>query len=296
MFKELKNKYDINWLSSHKILLGIFTAIIYLIFSIAIPYFVIWKDSDHTLEFCYYMSQILAGLCVALSTILALIQYSSSCNDHKNDRLDKKRVEAAKLARSFAEDAIPKIDRFATLYSTDEKIKDIPDLLFEKDLKDFDKDEVKTILNNYEDVQHRLIVSYYRTYIVPSMSEKEVKDSHTVADKLTLSLNLFFSECNDLANLLEYYAICFNADIIDDRTLYQSLHTSFFQTVHMLYCIIFVNNENESDRLYSNISRLYTRWMNIYRQKKAEEQEKEKKAKEMLKNEKRDLVVRPDTK
>lgn len=269
MFKELKNKYDINWLSSHKILLGIFTAIIYLIFSIAIPYFVIWKDSDHTLEFCYYMSQILAGLCVALSTILALIQYSSSCNDHKNDRLDKKRVEAAKLARSFAEDAIPKIDRFATLYSTDEKIKDIPDLLFEKDLKDFDKDEVKTILNNYEDVQHRLIVSYYRTYIVPSMSEKEVKDSHTVADKLTLSLNLFFSECNDLANLLEYYAICFNADIIDDRTLYQSLHTSFFQTVHMLYCIIFVNNENESDRLYSNISRLYTRWMNIYRQKKS---------------------------
>lgn len=298
LHKLKSNFFNVVWLSNHKILLAIFTGAIYLLFSIVLPYFVLWNDSNHTLEFCYYMSQIFAGFCVALSTILALIQYSSSCNDHKNDRLDQKRVEAAKLARSFAEDAMPQINRLTTLYAKDKDLcEKVIEGLFEKELKDFDLNEVKCIFNNYDEIRNKLVAYYYLTYGTPKETDLKKKIQVTLSLKnINISLKEFVNEYNTLANLLEYYAICFNADIVDDETLYQSLHLTFFQTVHMLYCLIFINNTNEYDRLFSNLSELYIRWMKVYRQKKEEEFLKEKNAIENLKNEKRELVVRPNTK
>ena len=68
----------------------------------------------------------------------------------------------------------------------------------------------------------------------------------------------------NLANKLEYFSICFNSGIADEDTVYQSLHSAFFDCVHMLYVFIFYANTSEHDRFFSNISSLYVRWRDWY--------------------------------
>ena len=68
----------------------------------------------------------------------------------------------------------------------------------------------------------------------------------------------------NLANKLEYFGICLNSGIADEDTVYQSLHSVFFQCVHMMYVFIFFSNTSESDRFFANMSSLYVRWKERY--------------------------------
>ena len=69
------------------------------------------------------------------------------------------------------------------------------------------------------------------------------------------------------------FFICFNSDIADADTVYQSLHSVFFECVHILYVFIFYNNTSESDRLFSNITTLYLKWHKKYEELVAKEEQ-----------------------
>lgn len=103
-----------------------------------------------------------------------------------------------------------------------------------------------------------------------------------IAEKRTKYYKFVSGKATELANLLEYMCICFNTNIADDKTVYQSLHKVFFLGVHMIYIFTFDSNVNEYDRVFYNIMTLYKKWKKMNQEKKQEEDNLNKKWKRKL--------------
>lgn len=280
----MKKFFSSQWLSSHKLLVFSVILGIYMVGVLIIPCFFYFKGSSHNLEFSYYISQILAALFVVSGAFIALMQYSEECNSKKEAIKKQKRTEAAKLALSYATEVIPLTNKIGKYYSLSPKyIDSIVNYLFSVDLQDFDRDELSTLYPEYEKIRINLAKNYYIESHNSTPNNKQLKEAYDELYGLTL----------ELGNLLEYHSICFNADIVDNDTLYQSLHYAFFQAVHMIYIFVFSTNINEYDRIFSNVSDLYKSWQSLYNQKQREEKNKELAAKALLKESKREVLVKP---
>lgn len=64
--------------------------------------------------------------------------------------------------------------------------------------------------------------------------------------------------------------------LADEELLYQSLHQTYISTVWLLYFFISHENENNEDKLYTNVCWLFLKWrdrlMEIRDRKEAEKQ------------------------
>lgn len=65
-------------------------------------------------------------------------------------------------------------------------------------------------------------------------------------------------------NNLEYFCMYFNIGIADDLVVYQSIHQSFFDIIKILYFDIALENNEGKDKYYTNIIKLYSKWIKIY--------------------------------
>ena len=87
----------------------------------------------------------------------------------------------------------------------------------------------------------------------------------------------FFDLISDVLNQLEYICMDISSKATDSRYIYQSLHQMFLRTVRTLAVEISVDNENFSDKYYTNIIHVYNDWTARYRKDlKIEKRKKEK--------------------
>ena len=70
----------------------------------------------------------------------------------------------------------------------------------------------------------------------------------------------FNQEISGLLNELEWFAMNCKYGLADEGLLYQSLHQTFLSTVWMLYFFISSRNENNADKLYTNLCWLFIKW------------------------------------
>lgn len=70
-------------------------------------------------------------------------------------------------------------------------------------------------------------------------------------------------EVSGLLNNLEYFALYFTHNAADQSVVYQSLHKSYIEIVEALYYNIANSNSNHSEKIYTNVIKLYHLWKNM---------------------------------
>lgn len=224
---------------------------------------------------------------VIVGTVIAVIQYTFNSNTARNNADKQRKIEAAKMANEFRKNVIPLINDLSIAYCNPELRKEIIDYLDASDLEHFNQGEVRKLFPGNRCLLYRIQIA--KNYLMKTseefckldeqyqcdtgMSEKErEKLKKKLNDMVLESLVKVSGMCTQLSNSLEYMCICFNTNIADDKTVYQSLHNVFFLAVHMIYIFTFESNTNEHDRLFYNIMVLYKKWKKLNLQKKDEEE------------------------
>jgi hypothetical protein len=285
----------VQWLINHKILVCIFLGVLYWGYICVFGW--IGRNDSKLIEELGYVSQIISGFFVIIGTVIAVAQYVSNSNIARNEADKQRKMEAARMADEFRKNVIPMISRLSIAFTSDKLQKEVIEYLDNAKLVHFDKDEVERLFPEKRYMQLRALVAQH--FLLRTSDEfrkltnkyKNDKDI-TIEERKELSeqMTQYVFEATmelgalsmELSNSLEYMCICFNTNIADDETVYQSLHAVFFKAVHMIYIFTFDANENEYDRLFYNIMLLYKKWKKINQEKKLEEEnDKEKLEEEM---------------
>lgn len=286
MKKYLKDEHVglVQLLIKNKIKLCVLLCIVYLIIMGVFAW--INRGDDSLLESLYYVSQIISALFVVVGTAIAVIQYIFNSDTARRDADKQRNLEAAKMADEFRKNVIPLISDLSVAYCDEKFNKEIIDYLDGANLEHFNKEELDRLFPENGYIQYR--VQLARNYLVQTDEEftkleneyrNNTKLTKRDKDKIAEKLNDMILDSlvkvsqisTELSNSLEYMCICFNTNIADDKTVYQSLHQVFFKAVHMIYIFTFDANENEHDRLFYNVMVMYKKWKQINRQKEIEE-------------------------
>ena len=220
-------------------------------------------------EKIYYTSQIVVGFFTCISVVVAALQYVSNSKFEQKERNREKIKEAVRIAEKFSSEIIPESKKLTLLYNTDEG-KAFLSKINHSTLKNFDTAELTSLfqmnLNLILKEWFAIMYKGYRKNINPD------EDSNTSQQSFEEYMKQLYV---NLSNEMEAICICINSGIADDVTLYQSIHGVYFNIIEKLYVYMSKGNNNESDRIYSNVRKLYIQWQEKYNTiKKAEQKTK----------------------
>lgn len=248
-----------------------------------------WKMS---LEDIYYVSQIVSSIIVVTGLVISVLQYLDTTFTNKDIREREKKVKAAEMANEFQKNLIPLINIISKAYSNSKLNETILEKIKSFNLLMFNREEMLSIFTEKEIIE--AITALQVSYLVSNYKPIKESDSKSRGEKIEYSpkdkveaVDIFNKSVTELANSIEYFSINFNSGIADEDTVYQSLHGIFFKCVEMLYIFMFYSNERESDRLFSNTSKLYVKWKGKH-DRLAEEEQKEL---NMMKNKVKEKIV-----
>lgn len=242
--------------------------ILLFVFFIIFMFFKFNKDLENT----YYVAEIASSVIVVSGLVVSVLQYTASNVENSILRDKEKKIKAAEMANQFQAEMIPLLNTLAGAYSNSGFGKIVLEKMKKTEFVMFDKEEVDKIMSEIKIDISQLLISLYIGYLIDSgmVSKEEIFDEegklNISEENRKIAENKMTNCINDLSNKLEYFCICFNSGIADDDTVYQSLHNVFFQSVQMLYLFIFKDNTFEYDRLFSNITNLYIRWRERYKE------------------------------
>lgn len=271
-------------LLQNKVLISVLLCVIY--FGSIAGFWFFYRANNNTLELLCYISQIIGGFFVVVGTVIAVLQYVFNSKSARDDADKQRKMEAAKMADEYRKNIIPLINSLSIAYTSTRFKKEIIDYLDSANLVEFNKHELERLFPEKKWMSYRVLLAQnYLLQTDENFKQLNYKYNHdnnltneeknTIAKELNTALMGALVEISDrsteLSNSLEYMCICFNTNIADDETVYQSLHKSFFIAVHMIYIFAFEVNENEHDRLFYNIMTLYKKWKKINKEKMEEE-------------------------
>ena len=263
----------IETINKHKKAFALSIIITYIVI-LLIPFLALGGIGHGALEKSYFISQILAALFVIIAGLIALAQYIANNNEIDDSRKRQKIVEAAELANLYRKEVLPLSGKLSKIYSNNQYLKEITKVLQEQDLILFNKKECTSIFGKDK------LVEWITECALSSLMLKELQidnNKETLIKMLNNETQEVANIVSELANTLEYFSIKLNTNIADKKTVYQSLHGDFFECVRELYIYIASLNIDESDRLYSNIMKLYVDWNNEFKRIKAKEEEIDRK-------------------
>ncbi len=182
---------------------------------------------------------IIALIVAVISVIVFYIDYRS--------RKSKERAEKSILiAKNFAEDIIVKTSLIAEIFR-EKKLTEIITKVKFSSLEDFTVEELKSLYVEND------IYKYYEI----------LEDMDNSSDKFfdETSISIFIGK---LLNSLEYMCMYIATEVADGEVIYNSLHQTFFNTIHLLYIFIASSNNDNKDKFYTNIIYVYNKWKETY--------------------------------
>lgn len=205
-----------------------------------------------------------------ITAIWSIYQYT------KNQALQQQQ-KGAEIAKLFSEDLLYKCTILGNVI-LHSKLNDIikHDSINEKNFKNFDKTEAFDLYESdslFVDLKKVLfsadIQQAYLRELDSRISLKEIPDTKTYS--YTKAKNLFILNNQNLPfkftllissvlNDLEYICMYISSQSADSRYIYQSLHQIFLMTIKILYPIICMNNNDYTNKYYTNIIYVYNQW------------------------------------
>lgn len=228
-------------------------------------------------EVLYYVSQFITSIFVISGVVIAVWQYYLSSKSAR-DELEIKQVQRAIDLSEYYKDNILKYAPAIKYIFQKSGIKDILDVLFTKELKDFDMYELESIFTQSQIDTLRQIQdsnSFYNIVIdantiyhlgseitLKEFEEEENGEKKTIVKyRQSDAIVAYMSDLvNRVLNNMEYFALHFRYQAADESVVYQSLHQTYLELVPYLYYYIAKQNTNPSNRLYTNVSWLYINW------------------------------------
>lgn len=220
-----------------------------------------------------------SALCDVLMLIVTIISvvYAYRAYQHQKDRCKKE--TACNLAKYYASNIIDKYGDIEYVFNTSGISKIIRDIFPLNKLQEFDKDELDRLfqeaslpVKDFEEKLHnidpmsilgaqmsRACTPEERTNMITSYTKLDDDGKPKVVNELYLRVD-FEREISGLLNELEWFAMNCRYGLADEELMYQSLHKTYISTVWMLYYYISHRNENNEDKLYTNLVWLFIKW------------------------------------
>ena len=240
----------------------------------------------------------------AISGISGLIGYFTFRHAQKQLKIERDRaaaendksdiIKAVDLAKYFATEIIPLSAAIQTVYQRRDAINNMTKKLKKKrsdgDI-DFTYDEMVELFTEKELTDIAAAVDprgmtcgeycssemYFRKNLTEEhlrelieQAGTKIKDLKDVHLRGTCTYG-FTTTKDTLLNSLEYFALCFNTDIADKKTVYQSLHQMFLGAGAMMYYDIAQQNKDPKDYFYTNIRKLFNEWNREFNDQRKEE-------------------------
>ena len=259
-----------------------FIIIFAIIFEIAIS--IIYKlinpaDPAHYMEILYYSSQVVSCTFVISGVVIAVWQYYLSSRSAKTN-LEVVQVQRAIDLASYYKDNILRFQSAISYIYSYSGISEIMNKINPEDLEYFDEAEMQKLLSEKD--QKRLdkltetedfikaflkANSIYNLGFYPEIyplnddhkSQKEDDSSFPCDPEIITAYvgNLF---C-DVLNNMEFFSMHFSHNTADESVVYQSLHQTYLEIVHLLYFKIARANKASASKYYTNVIWLYKKWM-----------------------------------
>ena len=243
----------------------------------------------------------ISAICNLLMLFVTLVSvyYAYRAYQHQKDR-SKKEI-ACTLAKYYASNIIDKYGDIEYIFNQSGIFEIIRNKLPLGKLQEFDKDELISLLgangmtleefeNKLNNIDPKSILGARMSRACSPEERQTIFTSYTklgedgkaeVVNGLYLQVD-FELEISGLLNELEWFAMNCKYGLADEELMYQSLHQTYLSTVWMLYYYISHRNENNEDKLYTNLVWLFIEWRNrlsqIRAEKEAEKQEHLRKA------------------
>ena len=232
---------------------------------------------------------------VLLLTVTCISVYYAYCAyQHQKDRSRKE--AACNLAKYYANNIIDKYTDITIVFETAGIMEIIRNTFPLDALNDFDKEELESLLKRKDttvaDFEAKLRNLNPMSVLNARMSRacspedrnmtftsytKVGEDGKTELINGTYLLMDFEQEVSGLLNELEWFAMNCKYGLADEELMYQSLHQTFISTVWMLYFYISYRNENNEDKLFTNLVWLFVEWRDrLSKIKREKESEREK--------------------
>lgn len=243
-------------------------------------------NSVNFIEILYYSSQIVSSIFVTSGVVIAVWQYYLSSRSTRTN-LEIEQVQRAIDLSAYYKDNILKYAPAIEYVFKKTGVLDILNNLKLEQFNDFDKFELNELFTK-DQVEHLKGLQKTNLFIQSIIEADTIYDldldyqifdyhlnyqgSKTITeeeDPFVLSIDqkqiivAFMSHLiADVLNNMEYFALHFSHKTADESVVYQSLHQSYFRLITYLYYYIAKQNENPSDKYYTNSIDLFKKWRN----------------------------------
>lgn len=245
---------------------------------------------DVTLEQIYYISQIIGAFLAVLGFGLAYRQYKIALAEkrvvHERESIQK----AIDLSGYYKDYILGNWMLIKRVYE-ETGIADILNNIRYSDIEHFDQFELETVLPAAKAKEIREITETEKFIEVLSAvslvmnfsdhrfsKDLEIPENAETKENIKKRVNVgvdvkglkyeFRVALSTVLNNMEYFSMHFTHKVADESVVYQSLHVTFIEIVHLLYFDISSNNSRSSEKkFYTNTIELYNIW-----KKKAEKQ------------------------
>lgn len=241
----------------------------------------------HFIESLYYSSQIVSSIFVTSGVVIAVWQYYLSSRSARTN-LEITQVQRAIDLSAYYKDNILKYAPAIDYVFKQTGVLEILNNLKLEQFNDFDKYELNELFTK-DQIEHlkglqntdlfiQSVIEAdaiynldldcqifdYQLLNYQSKTSKPDKDNPFI---LSINQNqivvTFMSHLiSNVLNNMEYFALHFSHKTADESVVYQSLHQSYFRLITYLYYYIAKQNENPSDKYYTNTIDLFKKWRN----------------------------------
>ena len=230
------------------------------------------------LEKVYYVTQIVTAYCVVIGAIIGVWQYVLTTRAERN-KLNTDCIQRAVDLAQYYKDNI--LSKYMVLTFVFEKtglmklissiprtgIRSFDEIELNQLLTQEQKDEINRIRSSEDFI--KAVIEADKIFglnlgidqhakVVEVDKEKEMFkikiDGRVVLQKFMA--NILTETLNDL----EYFCMHFTHETADESVVYQSLHQTYLEMVHILYYNIAVANKADGSKFYTNIIELYEKW------------------------------------
>lgn len=243
---------------------------------------IIYKNTDPTtsfLENIYFSSQIISSIFVISGVVIAVWQYYLSSKSAKTSLEITQVQRAIDLSEYYKDNILRYYPAIAYIFEQT-GITKILDTVKLEQMIDFDSHELTHIfslsqIEELKEIQKSPIFfktvleanDIYNLHLKIQTLKTEVENEKAGTTEITLAVNgysvavAFMSNLiNRVLNNLEFFALHFKHNTADESVIYQSLHQSYFEIIALTYYYIAKNNNDSSNKLYTNVIWLFNNW------------------------------------
>lgn len=181
---------------------------------------------------------------------------------------DKRRIiaqqqKASEIADIFSTEIVEKLSLISKiLLENDEFLTQLREINSQK-ISRFDIYELREILSKYEDEEFDNFVDKMLDIIKSEDTQKKyeelLKEMYS-DDEAKKFPNKYTMLIQTTLNRLEFLCMNISSNAAGSQFIYQSLHQTFLQTIHILYILISSKNVDTVDKYYTNIIEVYDMW------------------------------------